>query len=197
MEKNIDILKENWKRLNDVSAVESGAASPDASTLSDAAHDHININKKTVSRRSRMIRIYRILFVVAMVYILVGPFVLKLAGLPIWCLILISLYFAMMALFCWGTLDRIRKINPVTQSVLEALHAVEAVIWFRRIGQIVGLSAAIPLIIVMLYLFRVDEALFLGGVCGAIIGMVIGVVQDREIRGILREIRRELMEAYS
>lgn len=195
MERNIDILKASWKRLSDTASHSADGVSSGAASQCEAVNERMNI--RTVSRRSRLLRIYRIFFVVAMIYIFVGPMTLREVGLPMWLLVLISLYFGMMACLSWMTIGKIRKIAPAKQNVLEMLRAVEGVIRFRRLAQIVSLLVAVPLLIVMLYMFRVDDALFLGGICGVIFGGVLGIMKDREIREILREIRQELMVAYS
>ena len=50
----------------------------------------------------------------------------------------------------------------------------------------------------MLYHFRqIDILMFYGGLCGLIIGLIIGICNDIQARKHIRAIREELMTAFS
>lgn len=177
---NLDDIRRQWQNLNSA-GVPGGTP---------------GITYRSNSRRSKMLRFYRTLTIVAFLWIILGPWALFNAGMPVWLCAVTSLFFAVMGVLCYATYRRIRRMDFARMTVVELLNSVAQITRSHLVHRYVGILLMIPLVSCMFYYFSVNKAMLVGGICGFIFGGTIGLINDARMRRYLKEIRSELMSAY-
>lgn len=95
-------------------------------------------------------------------------------------------------------LSLINKLNFATMSTRDALRSVIRLEKARR--NVKRLLIAIVVSALTLFFYEVshyDASIMIGGLTGAVIGAFIGYKENREIRNIIKEMKRELAELES
>lgn len=183
MDNNLDALKQQWQQLSN-----STVAGVDPALVT---------SRVMTGRQGYMLRFYRVLIIVCLVWILLGPMALLNAGMPMALCVSTCVYFAVMAVLCFVTYQRIREIDFGSMTVVELLASVGRVMHTRLVSRCIGLALCVPLMASMLYCFSQNRAMLVGGIAGAVLGGTIGYISDAKIRRYLKEIRRELMSVDS
>lgn len=182
MDNQLEELKKQWKGLNS-----AGIAMGES--VKDFYPSH-----RGISRRSRLMRHYRLFLIVALVYIVVGPATLYPTGLlPAWKCIVLSLFFAFAALQSYIMYYKIRRLDFAHMNTFELLTHIENIYRTYSRQTIGGICCAVPIMIMLLTSFWMSGPAFIGGVVGAIFGGVLGIMKNCEIRRNIREIREELL----
>lgn len=176
----LDNLRQQWQNLDNATPPRDHC--PEISSI-----------KGFKSNRSILLRHYRILVVLCLIWIIIGPLFTYFIGMPLLFSVVFSLFFAIMGVSCYCTYSLISGLKFGQMTVCELLQQVEKIIKSRLIHRYVGLLLAVPILSYMLYFYSNEDVLILGGVVGLFLGCVIGYMQDAHIRRALREIRLELM----
>lgn len=179
MDNNLDALKQQWQQLSN-----STVAGVDPALVT---------NRRMSSRHGYLLRFYRVLIIVCLIWILLSPLTLFNSGLPVFLCVTTSVYFGVMAVLCFITYQRIREIDFGTMTVVELLASVGRVMRTRLVSRCIGLMLCVPLIASLLYYFSANKAMLVGGISGAVLGGIMGYINDAKVRRYLKEIRRELM----
>ncbi|MDE7410546.1 MAG: hypothetical protein K2M94_00720 [Paramuribaculum sp.] len=148
---------------------------------------------RTLSNLDRLRRLYRVMMVVAILWVPLFPFLLTGFGLPVWLRGCGSIYFAIMAFFLWRVYYELRCIDFATMSVVEVMRSICLVERMRIIHLMVGIVTALPLVGIMLYYFSyINEAVLWGGIVGAVAGVAVGVVNTLRTSRWIKSIKVEL-----
>lgn len=186
MDNQLDELKRHWKGLNSLNGLDI-----DRCGLASAPSD------RSVSRRQKLLRIYRVLTIVGAVYIILGPALLYSTGIfPVWMLVCISAFFALTAGMCYMMYANIRSLDFADMPTVDLLNQVRHIYKCHIRQTCIGITTCIPLLLLMFWYFYSDEAMFLGGVCGAVFGGFIGWRNNLKIRRYLRDIEKELQSVF-
>ncbi len=148
---------------------------------------------KTHSRIGRLRRYFAVMSVVALLWVALFPIVLWNMEVPRFIIIYGAVFFAVMGVMIIFVYRSLKVLDPGRQTVVEALQTVCRVQVLRRIHRQVGYLMALPLLAVMIYYFyMISMPMFYGGLAGAVIGLCIGVVNDRKASRLIASIRSEL-----
>ncbi len=186
MNTQLDELKKRWKGLE--SAAEASALGHESAMRAAAGSAR--------SRRDWLMRTYRALCIVSVVWIVLSPMVLGSAGLPAWVSVVTSVYFFITAVVCFIVLRKIQALDFGRMTTVDLLRSVRGIIASRLRLKIILIGCMLPLLGVMFYYFRVSTPMLAGAVTGAVVGGIFGLIQDSKIRRNLRELSRELMAVY-
>jgi len=183
MDTRLDELKKQWKGLSSASAVfPSGNA------------DEYRPTANVRSRREKLQRFYRNISVLAAVWTVLGPLMLYPQGLlPCRDCILLSVFFALMGALSFDMYLRIKRLDFAMMNTCQLLVSVERIYRYFIRNTIIGIVLAVPMLAIMLHSFSSHGSALLGGVVGAIVGGYIGWVNNKMVRGYLKEIRQELL----
>lgn len=186
MDNRLDILKNRWQGLNSARDF-------------DMPPEMTRPGKRAArSHRSKLTSMYTRLAAVGVIFTVLSPILFTEAGLPMWLSEVSAVYFMIMSVMCLSVLRKLRQLDFGNMPTLTLLSRVKEIITLRRLHLTIGLITAIPLIGFMLYQFmQVDIAMFYGGVCGLVIGVIIGINNDIQARKHIKAIREELMTAFS
>lgn len=183
-QKQWDDLKRHWQGINDLRQGAPSATPPVSSGMS--------------SHRQKLMRSYRVLAVLSGVYSLIGPLTMSCFDLPEWSLIYLGAFFLVMFVGCMLILGRLGGLDFGGMNTVELLRHVDGIIRWRLIFKVIGWVTMVPLLVVMFQAFaRVDMWLVYGGVCGLVLGLALGLLEDLNMRRHLQSIRKELMESYA
>ncbi len=187
MNTDLDTLKTCWQNIN---------CSPAADSDWNASRFE---PRRLTSGIAKMARIYRINVGLCLAWIpLSGIMALGNNVFPIWLVVAMAAYFAVMAFMSYIVLNQIRDIDPGRMSIVEMLKAVYRLQHTRVVHKVIGLSLCLPLLACLLSVFfRHNEIMFAGGIIGAIFGLVIGLMVDSGVRRQIRIIRSELESSQS
>lgn len=187
MNTDLDTLKARWQSIDCSSPTESGCGIPRKAP------------RKLTSGLTKLTRIYRVNVGVCVAWIpLSGLMVFGKSLFPLWLVVAMALYFAVMALMSFYVLNRIRDIDPGRMSIVAMLEAVCSLQRTRLIHKIIGCALCLPLLTCLLSVFfRDSEVMFAGGIIGAILGLVIGLMVDSGIRRQIHSLRSELESSQS
>ena len=186
MDNRLDILKNRWQGLNSARDFDMPPEMPRPGKRAARSH------------RSKLTSMYTRLAAVGVIFTVLSPILFTEAGLPMWLSEVSAVYFMIMSVMCLSVLRKLRQLDFGNMPTLTLLSRVKEIITLRRLHLTIGLITAIPLIGFMLYQFmQVDIAMFYGGVCGLVIGVIIGINNDIQARRHIKAIREELMTAFS
>lgn len=183
---DLDNLKSQWQSLN-----EGCSTAMESLTLSKILSE-----RNLLSAPQRIHKTYKRLFVVSLVWVPLSIGLSHRHIFPMWLGIVLAAYFALAAIINYYVMDHMSRIDLGHMTVIDALKSVCKVQRVRRILKVVMMSCCIPILIVMfMYFAHCSEAMFLGGVCGGMLGLVIGFITDIRIRRQLNDMKQALQEA--
>lgn len=186
MDNRLDILKNRWQGLNSARDFDIPAEMPRPEKAAVRSH------------RSKLTSMYIRLSAVGFISIVLTPIMFAKAGLPSWLSAVTIVYFMLMSVMCQCVLRKLRKLDFANMPTVTLLNRIREIMSMRRLHLIIGIITASPLVGFMLYHFRqIDILMFYGGLCGLIIGLIIGICNDIQARKHIRAIREELMTAFS
>lgn len=183
MDTRLDDLKKQWKGLSSASVV-----------LNSGNADEYRPTSRILSRSKKLQRYYKIISVLAAVWVVLGPLMLYPQGLlHVWGCVLLSAFFALMGAFSFDLYLKIKRLDFANMNTCQLLVSVERI--YRRfiITTFIGIALCVPMLAVMLQAFSSHGSALLGGVVGAIVGGYIGWRKNKTVRVYLKEIRQELM----
>ena len=186
MNTQLDELKKRWKGLE--SAAEASALGQESAMRA--------ADGSARSRRNWLIRCYRLLCIVAAVWIPMAPMVFCRVGMPVWVCCVTAAYFGLASGFCFYVMHKLKTLDLSRMTTVDLLCSVREIIATRLRMKLVMIGCMIPLLGVLLYYFRLSTPRLVGDIAGAVIGGIIGFIQDCKIRRNLRELSRELMAAF-
>lgn len=181
MDRDLNELKSHWQNM---SQPRTDGSSHSELTPSLRSHG--------LSAMQRMLRFYNVLTVVAAVWIFLGPLVMYQAHMPLMLCVCYAIYFGVMTGLCIDTRSMIAEINVGEMTTVALLEHVISLQRKRSIYQFIGVSMMLPLLAWTLFCFRVNEAMLIGGISGAIFGLIIGLINDYKMRRTLSRLRAEL-----
>lgn len=181
---NIDELKQNWNALN----LPDNAAIPGTSELESKV-----ANRRVTTLRDKMYHLHVTLCVVACFATLtMVPF----AKDNPWLMVSAVAFFILMAALHLSLAIWIRNLDYSRMTVKAAIQSVYEFERRRNLYRVIGICLAVSLIGYMVYVFAGEDPALLGGcVCGAIIGILVGLMINHRSVTLLREMRRELGDA--
>lgn len=186
MDNRLDILKNRWQGLNSARDFDIPAEMPRPEKAAVRSH------------RSKLTSMYIRLSAVGFISIVLTPIMFAKAGLPSWLSAVTIVYFMLMSVMCQCVLRKLRKLDFANMPTVTLLNRIREIMSMRRLHLIIGIITASPLVGFMLYHFRqIDILMFYGGLCGLIIGLIIGICNDIQARKHIRAIREELMTVFS
>ena len=186
MNTQLDELKKRWKGLE--SAAEASALGQESAMRA--------ADGSARSRRNWLIRCYRLLCIVTAVWIPMAPMVFCRVGMPVWVCCVTAAYFGLASGFCFYVMHKLKTLDLSRMTTVDLLCSVREIIATRLRMKLVMIGCMIPLLGVLLYYFRLSTPMLVGGIAGAVVGGIIGFIQDCKIRRNLRELSRELMAAF-
>lgn len=155
-------------------------------------------NNQVRSVRDYVKRRYRMLFIIGIAYTFIMPWLcVREFHMTLVPTILFSLFFPFSAVLNGSVLYKTSRIHPSTMTVRQMLIAFTNLKIHRSRCRIIGYLVAIPAMGVLLYYMRqIDEIMFYAGCLGGVIGAIIGIIMDirvtREINGLRRSLAEEL-----
>lgn len=188
MDHGLEDLKKHWKNLSSADGIDRlGIEAPT-----------VSVGSKSIGNRRKLLRFYRVLTVISVLYIILAPGMLFPMGIfPTWALALLSIFFAAAAAMNIYMYSLIKAVNFSEMSTLDLLERVRTIYKVHIRQTIAGILIVIPILSMMLWYFYSDPSIFLGGVCGALVGALIGWRNNLRVIRYLREIESELASAYN
>lgn len=153
-------------------------------------------NNQARSVRSSVIRKYRLLCIIGIIYTPLMPliciYMLHMDLLPT---ILMSVFFPLSVVINGSVLFKTMKIHPTEMTLKEMMIAFTNLQIHRSRCRILAYAIAVPILAGLLYyLYETDCAMFIGGAVGGIVGVIVGVNQDLKVSRQIREMRQSLAE---
>lgn len=183
----LDELKQSWKDMN--------AALKRADAMNTELRQQLTMANMR-PQRERLRHIFKLLMIVSFLspWLVCSSFYsLNLA--PVWLAIVLSLF------FLWnGTANAILyyRVGKVDLNLMSVKEALVSVLDFKKLRcrfKIVNMSAGIPIVILMLWYFSMNEgSIDYAGIIGGVIGAVLGIKIDRNIRKQLKELEATLRD---
>ena len=183
MNTDLDTLKSQWQNLD--------AAPSKADNREEMARKIIR--RGIASRSEKIARFYRVNIALCLIWVgISGTFSIE-RIFPLWLVILMAVYFGVMAFLSFMVLERVKDIDLSRMNVVQAMESVcrlqKARMWQKAVG-------CLPLMVCLLaYFSRVSSVMLVGGIVGAIFGLFIGFVIDGRIRRQIREMESELRDS--
>lgn len=144
--------------------------------------------------RDKLIRDYRIFFIVAIILVPLTFATFPLCEFP-W-----SMTFSFSALFALEAVGNgyiLRLLNRIDFTLLSTREALSRVIHLQKMRsrlQILFISITIPILAYAFYVFgKLDEDMIWSGLLGGVIGGIIGGMKDYSIRRIIKRMKAELV----
>lgn len=181
---DINDLKNSWNSLNIPPDYTGGA--PDE-ILSRLSRGRVMTLRDRLSRLSRVIAQICLIGVVCMV-----PYMHESPTLAI----LAMAFFVFMGVRHLMNYRRISRLNFSEMSVREAILTVSDIERARVQLRAVGMTLGFPLVIYMCFTFseRFGEYYLYGCIAGGVVGLIIGIMINRRVVNILREMRAQLSQ---
>lgn len=186
MNTDLDTLKSQWQNLD--------AAPSKADNREEMARKIIR--RGIASRSEKIARFYRVNIALCLIWVgISGTFSIE-RIFPLWLVILMAVYFGVMAFLSFVVLERVKDIDLSRMNVVQAMEYVCRLQKARMWQKAVGFALCLPLMVCLLaYFSRVSSVMLVGGIVGAIFGLFIGFVIDGRIRRQIREMESELRDS--
>ena len=185
MNSDFENLKSQWQSLN-------APAATDFRSMNESPQ---RSETRLVSAPGKIVRIYRRLLIVSVLWIPLSLLFLRIPVFPVWMCIVMALYFAVMSILNNWILNLAHAIDFSRMSVIEALQAVCKLQRSRIIAKTIGACLCLPLISYMIFTFaHYSQSMSIGGVIGGIVGLTCGIMVDSHIRREIRTMRSILEE---
>lgn len=181
----MDKLKEQWKSINLSSEQLDSATSQIAREI---AQGHIMGNQQ------KLARLYRLQILPCVLIIPIGIILLPAIGLD---KIFVGAYCAFGGLTAMINMLFYRALTECSFTslpVVDALKRIADITYWRKVQLCASIPLATLLIVMLLldFLGRPEIYMFIGGVCGALVGGVIGYMRFRQQSAYLRQLKEQL-----
>lgn len=188
MDNNLEDLKKHWRGLSSAQGVQN----PFADAPGPMSGGRMQ------SRRSKLMRSFRVIGIIGAAYVVLAPMLLyPMEMFPMWALALIAVYFAICSAMSWKQYADVAALDFAGMTTVDLLTQVRRIYCDFIRQTYVGIGMCVLILGMMLWYFYADPAVFLGGVCGALLGGLIGWNRNRKMRRYLREIESELQSAFA
>ncbi len=147
--------------------------------------------------KGKLMRIYRALMIVSLVMI---PFTLisfHTLLMPFYVNIIMAAFFAQCAIVNFYVLMLIKEIDITRVSVKDALSMVINLMNVRHRLRIVEFVLMVPVLVLLVYTMLPETSMLIGGICGGVLGSIVGLKKEFEIRALLRGMRADLEDLLS
>lgn len=148
------------------------------------------------SSQMRITNIYKRLVAVSIAWVPLSLLLARGPELPLWLCVLMSAYFAVMAVLNYWVLRLVKKIDFGSMSVVEALGSVCRLQKIRNRLQFWSILLCAPLVLTMLATFgQSSNEMLIGGIAGLVVGALIGLSLDRKVRKHIIMMKQSLDDA--